>query len=97
MQRRIDKTIVEWDINKNRLNIKKHRLSFETAMLVFADVNRIEMYDYKHSVHEDRYAVIGMVNDIIIVICTERHKNIRIISARTATTEERKIYYGKNR
>ena len=96
MHRKIDGVIVEWDISKNNSNITKHKLSFETAALVFADGNRIEFYDSLHSESEDRYRVIGIVNDVIVVIYTERKKALRIISARYATKAERKIYYGKN-
>ena len=80
MHRKIDGIIVEWDVSKNNSNIIKHKLSFETAALVFADSNRIEFYDSLHSESEDRYRVIGMVNDVIVVIYTERRKALRIIS-----------------
>ncbi len=42
---------------------------------------------------EDRYNTIGMVNDILFVVYTERKENIRLISARLATKTERSIYY----
>ncbi|MCI9676488.1 MAG: BrnT family toxin, partial [Lachnospiraceae bacterium] len=35
----------EWDDDKNELNLKKHGIDFETAMLVFNDLHRIEIYD----------------------------------------------------
>ncbi|MEZ3444383.1 MAG: BrnT family toxin [Lachnospiraceae bacterium] len=34
----------EWDEDKNQLNLKKHGIDFETAMLVFNDMQRIEMH-----------------------------------------------------
>ena len=55
MRTKIDETLVEWDDNKNRINIRKHGISFETAALVFADEERIEYYDKLHSQDEDRY------------------------------------------
>lgn len=97
MRRLISGIVVEWDINKEKINIAKHKLSFVTAARVFFDSNRIEFYDQKHSEKEHRYIVIGLVNNLITVIYAERRKNIRIISARQATAEERKRYYGKNR
>lgn len=97
MNRHADRIIVEWDQAKNDLNVRKHGLDFGTASLVFADVNRIEFYDFVHSTDEDRYITIGLVNNLITVVYTERVKAIRLISARTATAAERKIYYGKNR
>lgn len=41
----IEGTLVEWDENKNQLNIRKHGISFQTAALVFADEERIEYLD----------------------------------------------------
>ena len=91
-----DKLIVEWDDAKNDLNVKKHKISFETASQVFYDVNRIEFYDSIHSTSEARYITIGVVGKIITVVYTERRKAIRIISARVATSAERRIYYGRD-
>ena len=83
----------EWDEDKNEQNLAKHGIDFETAILVFNDLQRIEIYDMEHSIHEDRYNTIGMVNDILFVVYTERKENIRLISARLATKTERSIYY----
>ncbi|MBQ6341518.1 MAG: BrnT family toxin [Anaerolineaceae bacterium] len=91
----IDETLVEWDDNKNRINIRKHGISFETAALVFADEERIEYYDKLHSLDEDRYIVLGCVQGILYVVYTMRDEAARIISARMATSRERKIYYGE--
>ncbi|MDE6621398.1 MAG: BrnT family toxin [Lachnospiraceae bacterium] len=85
---------VEWDDQKNEINKNKHGISFETAALVFADENRIEYFDRLHSVEEDRYVVLGRVNDILFVVYTEREDASRLISARAATAAERRIYYG---
>ena len=86
----------EWDEEKNQLNLRKHGIDFETAVLVFNDLQRIEIYDVEHSINEDRYNTIGMVNDILFVVYTERKENIRLISARLATKTERSIYYDTN-
>ena len=83
----------EWDEDKNQLNLKKHGIDFETAMLVFNDLQRIEIYDTEHSIYEDRYNTIGMVNDVLFVVYTERKQNIRLISARLANKTARSIYY----
>ena len=83
----------EWDEEKNQLNLKKHGIDFETAMLVFNDLQRIEIYDMEHSINEDRYNTIGMVNDILFVVYTEWKENIRLIPTRLATKTERSIYY----
>ena len=82
----------EWDESKNIINIQKHRISFDTASLVFADDNRIEYHDVVHSVYEDRYVVIGMVENTLFVVYTMRGDVTRIISARLATKTERGLY-----
>lgn len=68
---------VEWDEMKNQLNRKKHGIDFETAMLVFNDLQRIEIYDEEHSITEDRYNTIGLVENVLFVVYTERKDNIR--------------------
>ncbi len=83
----------EWDTEKEQANIRKHGISFTTAALVFHDPKRLEYYDEKHSDTEDRYATIGMVGDVLTVIYTERTTNIRIISARPATANEKRRYW----
>lgn len=96
MRKRVNRIVVEWDVNKEKANIQKHKIDFETAMLVFADKNRIEFYDSRHSVYENRYVTIGLINNIVTVIYAERRKSVRIISARKATAEERRKYYGES-
>ena len=86
----------EWDEEKNRANIAKHGISFETAIYVFNDDRRIEIYDAEHSINEDRYNTIGMVNEVLFVVYTERREKIRLISARVASARERDIYYDQN-
>ncbi|MCD7815085.1 MAG: BrnT family toxin [Lachnospiraceae bacterium] len=86
----------EWDEDKNQKNLEKHGISFETAMLVFNDDYRLEVYDIEHSQTEDRYNTIGLVHDVLFVVYTERKEKLRIISARLATAQERSIYYDQD-
>lgn len=83
----------EWDEQKEYLNIRKHHINFNIAKRVFNDVNRIEIYDMQHSIDEDRYNTIGMVENVLFVVYTERKETIRLISARLATEKERSLYY----
>ena len=87
--------LVEWDRKKAAINKQKHGISFETAALIFADENRIERRDERHSQDEDRWQVIGMVNDVLFVVYTERGEAVRLITARAATPNERMEYYGR--
>ena len=73
---------VEWDDKKAAINRQKHGIEFEDAALVFADENRVERYDEKHSQDEDRWQVLGMVNDILFVVYTERKDAVRLIMER---------------
>ncbi len=56
----------------------------------------IEMFDFEHSVEEDRYIAIGKVGDLLFVVFTERKDTIRLISARLATNVERGLYYDQD-
>jgi len=84
----------EWDENKNRININKHGISFQTACRVVLDPDSIELNDLHHSTaKESRYIIIGEVNRVIFVVYTERADATRIISARIATKSEERFYY----
>jgi uncharacterized DUF497 family protein len=86
----------EWDYEKELENIRKHHINFTVAKKIFSDENRIEIYDKKHSIDEDRYNTIGAVDDILFVVYTERHDKVRLISARLASEKERRLYYDSN-
>ena len=84
--------IFQWYSNKVKRNKIKHNVSFKVAARVFEDENRIEFFDNTPSDEEDRWQVIGKVENILVVIYTERGDITRIISARKATEQEREIY-----
>ncbi len=84
----------EWDEEKAKANLKKHKVSFEEATTVLIDSFSITISDPDHSVDEQRYIDIGISDKgrLLVVIYTERGSNIRIISCRKATPSERKLY-----
>ena len=91
--------IFEWDANKARENVKKHKISFVEAKTVFNDPHLMTWPDERHSDSEDRYISIGYStrNRMLLVVHTERHEApgvlvIRIVSSRKATSLERKFY-----
>jgi len=91
--------LFEWDENKARENLKKHKVSFEEAKTVFNDPLLITFPDEEHSEAEDRYISIGTSapNKVLLVIHTERETAedtlmIRLISCRKATASEQKTY-----
>lgn len=84
----------EWDEEKAKINLKKHKVGFEEAKSVFGDPFTITIDDPEHSKEEQRFIDIGKsVNGKLLVIAyTERGNKIRIISCRKATTAERRKY-----
>ena len=84
----------EWDSEKAKKNLKKHNVSFEEASSVFADPLALTIHDPVHSEVEDRYVTLGESNRrrLVVVVFTDRDDRIRIISASTATRQERKDY-----
>jgi uncharacterized DUF497 family protein len=85
-----------WDEWKNRANEQKHGISFETAVLVFDDPYQFSLQDREVD-SEPRWQTIGVVNGVHVLLVAhmvnETHEEtIRIISARKATPQERRIY-----
>ena len=89
-----------WDAEKNRTNRRDHRVSFETAQLVFDDPLAITLPDPFRE--EERWRTIGSPSVhpavVLLVVHTwpeadEADEEIgRIISARKATSHERRAY-----
>ena len=89
----------EWDVNKARTNLSKHKISFDSATSVFRDELAISIFDDEHSESEERWLTIGMdkITRTLVVIHTfisqdENNCNIRLISARKARKKEQEIY-----
>ena len=86
----------EWDREKAKRNLRKHKVLFDEAMTVFYDPLSATFYDPDHSTDEERLITIGYSSRsrLLVVSHTERGKTIRIISARPATAHERKRHEG---
>lgn len=84
----------EWDYRKAESNVRKHGVSFEEAVSVFADAMALTFSDSDNSETEDRSRTYGISNKgrLLVVVHTERKNNIRIISARKVTQNEKTIY-----
>ena len=83
----------EWDENKNVANIRKHGIAFEDAKYVFQDPLHTVLFDWEHSIYEERWKVYGFIDNVLVVIFTEKDRVIRIISARRARPAEQEEYY----
>jgi uncharacterized DUF497 family protein len=84
----------DWDPLKAKRNILLHGVSFKTATEVFFDPDAIHFDDHWHSTQwEERDLVIGLSRKgILLVVYTERRSTFRIITARRAGPEERRLY-----
>jgi len=86
-----------WDEKKNRRNRAKHKVSFETATLVFEDPLAISVPE-RIEKGEERWQTLGMAGGVVVLLVAHTYREdggeerVRIISARKATPRERKIY-----
>ncbi len=85
----------EWNQDKDRVNQAKHKVSFETACLVFEDPDHLSIQD-RHKHDEERWQTLGMDDGVVLLLVAhtvvEDEEIIRIISARKATRKEKQIY-----
>ena len=86
----------DWHPAKAEANLRKHGISFEDAVRVFVDAERIETYDGREPYGEDRWKTIGFAAPALLaVVYTVRDQDgevIRLISARKADKNERTQY-----
>jgi uncharacterized DUF497 family protein len=89
-----------WDEVKNRINKRKHGVSFETASFVFDDPHHLTRQDREVD-GEPGWQTIGVANGVHLLLVahtivahtvTESDEEIRIVSARKATRSERRLY-----
>ena len=81
-----------WDPRKAASNRKKHGVSFEEAATVFGDPLALVIED---AVDPERMLLLGMSERqrLLLVVHVEPSEDtIRLISARRATSHERKRY-----
>jgi uncharacterized protein len=84
----------QWDPIKAASNVEKHGISFEDAVTVFGDPLAVTISDPDHSVDEFRLLTTGLSRSqmLLVISHTERANEIRLISARLATRQERRSY-----
>ena len=82
-----------WDPVKAAANIRKHKIHFSDAEPVFFDPMALTRED-DDATDEQRFVSVGLdaLNRILVVVYTYRGEDIRLISARRATSKERKHY-----
>jgi uncharacterized DUF497 family protein len=83
----------EWDPAKARANFNKHGVHFADAVTVLEDDLALTMRD-PFSEDEERWITLGKdaAGRLLVVVYTYRVDRVRLISARPATTREKKQY-----
>ncbi len=89
----------DWDPVKEAKNIREYKVTFRRAATVFRDPNQLTLYDEEHSQTEDRWITIGIDSNGVLRVVVHTYEQIieslceiRIISARKATTREARQY-----
>ena len=84
----------QWDSEKNTENVKKHGIRFEDAQKIFNGPTVSEIDDSSDDYGEIREISLGLLNNVVVlmVVHTDRDGETRLISARKATSTERKHY-----
>ncbi len=88
----INETTFEWDDQKAARNLRNHGILFKDAAETFFDP--FAYFGDASPPHEKRDHVIGYTfkRDLLYTVYVERGANVRIISAREATSRERRAY-----
>ena len=83
----------EWDDAKSDACLAERGFDFAYAIRAFLDDDRVVGQDRRWDYGEDRYRLLGAIDDrVIVVIYTTRGSAIRIISARKANGREVREY-----
>ena len=86
----------QWDPAKARANLEKHNVDFADAVGVFEDEWALTIKEQLIA-GEQRFATLGIdfLGRVLVVVYTYRGNDIRLISARRATKQERRTYERK--
>ncbi len=84
----------EWDDGNLFKNWEKHKVGYWEAEQVFFNEPLLIYADEKHSKYESRWYALGRPNKkrMLMIVFTIRGENLRVISARDMSRNERKIY-----
>ncbi|WP_413893986.1 BrnT family toxin [Candidatus Skiveiella danica] len=83
----------EWDDSKSELCFRQRGFDFAYAAQAFFDPMRIIRPDDRHSYGEERYQLMGKIEQrLFVIVYTPRQQAMRIISARKANQREMTHY-----
>jgi uncharacterized DUF497 family protein len=87
---------IVWDVRKATANIRNHGIEFSHAVTVLEDPMAITIEDTRHG--EQRFVTVGsdlLGRILVVVYAYSGEEEIRLISARKATSKERRVYEEK--
>lgn len=88
----------EWDEAKSEACFRERGFDFAYAARTFFDPDRLVQADTRHSYGEERYQLLGKIEQrLFVVVYTQRHDTMRIISARKANRRELRHYEDSTR
>ncbi len=84
---------VEFDSAKAATNLKKHGVAFDAASTALLDPLALVIED-PDAIGEQRWLLVGISDFGLLIVCytLRGDETIRLISARKATTKEKKYY-----
>jgi uncharacterized DUF497 family protein len=85
---------VRWHPRKGAANLAKHGVSFDEASEAMADPLSRSVEDRLHSLHEDRFALVGetLQHRLVVAVYTIRNEAAWLIHAHAVTPPERRRY-----
>ena len=85
----------EWDEAKRQSNLLKHGFDFAGIEEVFEGVT-VTILDDRFDYGEKRFVTLGLLHKrVVVIVHTETHELIRIISVRKATKNEKISYFNQ--
>jgi uncharacterized DUF497 family protein len=87
----------EWDARKAAASRRQHGIDLADATAVFEDDRALTVADEITAVDEQRMLTLGRdaLGRLIVVAYTWRGRSLRLLSARAATSCERRQYLGR--
>lgn len=85
-----------WDPRKAAQNLRKHKVAFEDATLLWEDPHHLILFDRTEN-NEQRWHILGSAAGITLLLVVHTYPDddedhVHIISARKAERHERKAY-----
>lgn len=83
----------EWDEAKRMANLRKHKLDFRDAYLVYDDLEKVTFRTQRGT--EPRFqdiALVEIAENVLSLVYVMRGDSVRVISFRLASRRERRVY-----